>query len=94
MDLFPEKWYIEITDENRHIVNPWKISQYYNDDLFKFNHYKYVKYTGSAAGRERDGSLVEITTEQFEIYVLGKPDKVVEDNNDRLLAILKERGIV
>ena len=27
--ILPEKWYIEITDDNREIVNRWKIKQTY-----------------------------------------------------------------
>lgn len=51
--IFPENnWYIEITDDNRKVVNDWKIKQQYNDDLFENLDYKYVNCgSGGRGGR-------------------------------------------
>lgn len=44
--VLPQYWYIEITDDNRKIVNDWKIKQEYNNDLFENLQYRYVYYDG------------------------------------------------
>ncbi|KKP65128.1 MAG: hypothetical protein UR61_C0032G0012, partial [candidate division WS6 bacterium GW2011_GWE1_34_7] len=50
--ILPEKWYIEITDENKQISNDWKIKQRFNDSLFKYD-YLYVNYDGGGSSRKQ-----------------------------------------
>lgn len=44
--ILPEKWYIKITDDNREIVNNWKILQPFNESLLNNLDYKYVNCNG------------------------------------------------
>jgi len=97
--IFPENnWYIEITDENRKIVNDWKIKQEYSDDLFENLNYKYVYYDGGGERREREAGMVGvglITTDQFRRYVLNQPIETSEiDDNKHLIRLLKEISLI
>lgn len=65
----PEKWYIEITDENKQIINDWKIKQTFNLPIDTYKSIKYVTYNGWEDSWPRDASS-KITTEQFIQYVL------------------------
>jgi hypothetical protein len=67
----PEQWYIKITDDNKKIVNDWKIQQEYNDDLFREN-YVHVGYDGCGYWEIFNDKeiYIEITTDQFIQYVL------------------------
>lgn len=93
---FPhENWYIEITDDNRKIVNDWKIKQKYSNNLFDNLHYKYVNWNGAAV-REGGGWLVlvgdfEITTEQFIEYILKQP--LEEPSYSYLTPLLKKLNV-
>ena len=95
MSDFPEKWYIEITDENRAIVNSWKIKQYYSDDLFKNLQYKYV--TSEGGGRKGTGGwwvdYEEITIAQFQEYVLKETPVKIEEDYSYLTPLLEKWNI-
>jgi hypothetical protein len=89
---FPHNnWYIEVTDENRHIINPWKIKQKYNLDLFENLDRKYVDWMGSVAeetGRER------ISTEDFIKYILKEePVKTKSEDMSYLVSFLNKLNI-
>lgn len=90
--VFPyNNWYIEITDENRRIVNDWKIKQEYNDDLFENLNYKYVYCDGSRLPAGCFSVVLLITTDQFKQYVLNQTSKSTEINdNEHLVRLLKE----
>lgn len=90
---FPhENWYIEITDDNRKIVNDWKIKQKYSSNLFDNLHYKYVNWGGGAwVGWWRMGWGFEITTEQFIEYILKQP--LEEPSYSYLTPLLKKLNV-
>lgn len=76
--VLPEKWYITVTNENKKVINDWKVKQYYNDNLFEHS-YLYVKNNGAG---EYDFST-EITFEQFKKYVLKEEDMIEEEKESR-----------
>lgn len=92
---FPhENWYIEITDDNRKIVNDWKIKQKYSNNLFDNLHYKYVNWNGAAVRGGRGVGVVggfEITTEQFIEYILKQP--LEEPSYSYLTPLLKKLNV-
>ena len=89
----PKEWYIEITDENRAIVNSWKIKQYYNDDLFNNLQYKYITLEGVGRGWVGLGEGIEITTAQFQKYVLKETPVKIEEDYSYLTPLLKKWNI-
>jgi hypothetical protein len=75
--VFPNKWYIEITDENKEVLNAWKINQFFNKSIDSYNpHIKYIndvgggEFVGWDEGR-RIGWNKKITFDEFKKYVLG-----------------------
>ena len=46
--VFPENnWYIKITDENKELLNNWKIKQQYNTPIDDYNpNIKYIDWLG------------------------------------------------
>lgn len=93
---FPHNnWYIEITDENRKIINDWKVNQPFSDDLFINPQYKYINYLGAGQGVGGEGMFgcVElITTEEFIKYVLKQ--SIQEQSCDYLTPLLKKLNII
>jgi len=95
--VFPKNnWYIEITDENKEILNAWKINQInYNSPIHSYNpSIKYINWTGGegcgwGVGGQR---YIKITFNQFKKYVLGY--EIIEEpaNQDYtyLIDMLKE----
>jgi hypothetical protein len=67
--VFPNKWYIEITDENKEILNAWKINQIHNSSIDSY--YPTIKYIncygGGGSGEVGRGVLgyIKITFNQF-----------------------------
>lgn len=89
---FPhENWYIEITDDNRKIVNDWKIKQKYSSNLFDNLHYKYVNWNGRVGRSVGMGLGFEITTEQFIEYILKQP--LEEPSYSYLTPLLKKLNV-
>lgn len=70
----PEEWYIEITDENKQILNDWKIQQLFNQPIDSYKSIKYVTYNGRGAPVGPGSGAIfpysEITTNEFIQYVL------------------------
>lgn len=66
----PEEWYIKITDENKQILNDWKIQQFFNYPIDTYKSIKYVTYNGCGAPTPPYEAASKITTEQFIQYVL------------------------
>lgn len=88
---FPhENWYIEITDDNRKIVNDWKIKQKYSNNLFDNLHYKYVNWNGGPSAGDWSWGF-EITTEQFIEYILKQP--LEEPSYSYLTPLLKKLNV-
>ena len=70
--ILPEKWYIKINDDNREIINNWKIQQsYYNLSLFNNRHYTFVDNDGAGWTNQPFNDSLELTTQQFIDYVLN-----------------------
>ena len=68
MNKLPEKWYIKVTNENKDILNKYKLSKEKSEILY----YDYVCYEGFgwlnlATGLE---NYTRITTEQFKKFIL------------------------
>ena len=68
MNKLPKKWYIEVTDENRKILNKFKLSK----GKIQIINYDYVCYEGFGwyCLYTRLQTYTEITTEQFKQLVL------------------------
>lgn len=45
----PERWQVEVDEDNRKIINDWKAEQDYNADLFECLEYNYVEDNGSGS---------------------------------------------
>jgi hypothetical protein len=73
--VFPNNWYIEITDENKEVLNAWKIKQInYNTPIDSYKpSIKYINYLGMGmVGAGWGGGGVLITFDEFKKkYVLG-----------------------
>jgi len=41
--ILPEYWCVEVIDENRELINNWKLKQTYTDNLFKNRQYNFIK---------------------------------------------------
>lgn len=101
--ILPNKWYIKITDNNREIVNNWKIKQIPNKNLYDNIEFKYVCYGGygwiqsqAVLVRFGVGAYEKITTEQFITHVLKQqfddtPKQL--ENLDYLIPLFKELNI-
>lgn len=86
--VFPENnWYIEITDENKEVLNAWKITKEYSTPIDNYlTKINYINYMGSAGGGGQGGwwrvpPWNLITFEQFQKYVLGY--KIIEENTNQ-----------
>lgn len=87
----PDKWSVKVTDKNRKLINDWKITREYDDDLFRFKHYEYVNYDGAGV---LELEYSEISLDQFKEYVLGKkPKKSVKEDTSYLINFLKQNNI-
>ena len=69
--VFPtDNWYLKIDDENREIVNNWRIN------IIKYStepcQHSYINYQGRG-GRGLFGGEREISIDQFKEYVLNIP---------------------
>jgi len=71
--VFPNNWYIEITDENKEVLNAWKINQFYNKSIDSYNlPIKYINDKGSGGSPTKGwGRDKKITFDEFKKYVLG-----------------------
>lgn len=80
--VFPENnWYIEITDENKEVLNAWKITKEYSTPIDDYStKINYINYMGMAV-RMLWGSGQLITFEQFQKYVLGY--KIIEEDTNQ-----------
>lgn len=68
--VLPEKWYVEVTTENKSVLNDWKIKQQYPLSLYSFD-YKFIAENGGGYIYEESiKDRVKITFGQFKKYVL------------------------
>lgn len=89
----PDKWSIKVTDKNRKLINDWKITTEYDDDLFRFKHYEYVNYDGAGVF---EVEYPEISLDHFKEYVLDKTpkkQKSVKEDTSYLINFLKQNNI-
>ena len=68
MNKLPEKWYVEVTNENKEILNKFKLSK----EKAEILHYDYVCYEGFGWLNLTTGleNYTRITTEQFKKFIL------------------------
>lgn len=68
MNKLPEKWYVEVTNENNGILNKFKLSK----EKAEILHYNYVCYEGFGWLNLTTGleNYTKITTEQFKKFIL------------------------
>ena len=88
-DNFPhDNWYLEFTEEQRPIVDNWRIN------IIKFSHKpcptQFINRKGGGVHEVGDGGLNKITFEQFEQYVLKKSSNPIIENYNYLIPILKK----
>jgi hypothetical protein len=94
--VFPENnWYIEITDENREVLNNWKIKQKHNKSLYDNPQYKYVNFEGAWRSVRLGGGLFLIDFNQFKKYVLKEEQisTIVNEDFSYLIPLFKELNI-
>lgn len=86
--ILPEYWYLEITDDNRNIINHWRknIIKYSDTDC----QYKYINNFGRGVG-----SFFLITFEQFKSHVLKEPvlEIINDENYSYLIDLFKKLNI-
>lgn len=99
--LLPKPWFILIDDDNREVINNWKIKQSYKDNLYE-TFYNIVHCNGSGDWIEKydikryEISKRRITFEQFQKYVLGieiEKKEIINENYNYLIAIFKKLNI-
>lgn len=78
--VLPTQWYIEVTDENRDIINTWKKKQLFTTNLFKNLSIKFVMYNGCGFNDKFNPlnykNYKPITLDQFKKYVLKELPEV------------------
>ena len=93
--ILPEKWYVERTPENAHVINKWACGlqgnhyAYRNTNCYFLNDGNYELVTSS----DIDNFIAEstkITTEEFEKYVLNKEVMQSNEYNQILIKLLTE----
>ena len=99
--LLPKSWFILIDDDNREVINNWKIKQSYKDNLYE-NSYNIVHCNGCGGRIEKynikryEIHKCRITFEQFQKYVLGieiEKKEIINENYNYLIAIFKKLNI-
>lgn len=77
--VLPEKWYVEVTEKNKKILNKFKLDKY----KCEIGDYNYVDYNGFGYFKGNGGcnDYTKITFDQFKKYVL-KED--IEENVQKL----------
>lgn len=68
--VLPEKWYVEVTTENKNVLNDWKIKQQFPLSLYSFDYEFIVENGGGYIYEESIKDRVKITFGQFKKYVL------------------------
>ena len=68
--VLPEKWYVEVTTENKNVLNDWKIKQQWPLSLYSFDYEFIVENGGGYIYEESIKDRVKITFGQFKKYVL------------------------
>ena len=64
---FPKKWCIKVTKKNKSVVNKWKMTTEFTENLYEF---KYTYVSPIKGGMYNVEDHAEITFEQFKKYVL------------------------
>ncbi len=88
--VLPEYWAIQITPENKAIVNEWKLKQKYNDDLFKYPGYTHVNSDGGGGVSTDFEKENFITFEQFKTHILK--ESTMEKEVEYYKLVKKEYG--
>ena len=75
--VLPEKWYVEVTTENKNVLNDWKIKQQWPLSLYSFDYEFIVENGGGYIYEESIKDRVKITFGQFKKYVLCSDKNLV-----------------
>lgn len=87
----PERWYLKIDEENRSLINNWRINIIKFEDFEIPEEYKYVEQNGGGI-TILNADYIEITTEQFKQLVLGILPIIIDDLS-YLIKLLKKLNI-
>ncbi len=89
--IFPEKWCVLTTPDTRKIVNTYINSKGYNSELKDdyYIHYPFYKGGFGSAYNEILEHYTQISFDQFEKYILKKP----EENYSYLIQLLNNINI-
>lgn len=87
----PERWYLKIDEENRSLINNWRINIIKFKDFEIPEEYNYVEKNGGGM-IILGADYIEITTEQFKQLVLWIQPIIIDDLS-YLIKLLKELNI-
>jgi len=102
MKEFPyNNWFIQVTDKNRKLIDDWRIHKLgYSSSIDNLT--SYINYKGESSiygsrwwrrvGLRGESELVQISTIDFTIYVLGEKMSKTDDYN-YLVDLLKKLKI-
>lgn len=97
--IFPGRWCLKINDENRDIINDWRINVIkYDFDKVPEEYLYIVSYGGGSRLYENEGFpeyCTLITTEQFKEHVLGiiTPQIIENEDYSYLIKIFRKLNI-
>lgn len=93
--VLPENWCIKVTNENRDIINNWKLSiNPGSNNLFEYLSIEYVSNIGRGlTGWSR--VVEEISFNDFCKYVLKKEikEEIIDNDNSYLIEVLNKLKI-
>ena len=87
----PGRWYLKIDEENRSLINNWRINIIEFEDFDIPEKYEYIEQSGGGIFH-LDDDQIEITTEQFKQLVLGLQPVIIDDLS-YLIKLLKDLNI-
>ncbi|HQJ57119.1 MAG TPA: hypothetical protein PLH46_05705 [Caldisericia bacterium] len=87
----PEIWCLKVDEENRSLINNWRINIIKFEDFDIPEKYKYVEQNGGG-NYHIDNGYIEINTEQFKQLVLGLQPVIIDDLS-YLIKLLKDLNI-
>ncbi len=87
----PEFWCLKVDEENRSLINNWRINIIKFEDFDIPEKYEYVEQNGGG-NYYIDNDYIEINTEQFKQLVLGLQPVIIDDLS-YLIKLLKDLNI-
>jgi hypothetical protein len=87
----PEFWCLKVDEENRSLINNWRINIIKFEDFDIPEQFEYVEQNGGG-NYHIDNNYIEINTEQFKQLVLGLQPVIIDDLS-YLIKLLKDLNI-